>query len=185
MKKSLFFCAAEKLDEMQRLQMLIRKAKLVSDDLWIGQERKVWKKHAWKDRDHPPGMDKKALGAMGAMMMGGGKQEMCPALSLSTRALSPVMCRRELPFVCEFDNVPTKPKVEIENKPKRKEEKVRKKSSKNEKNNKKEEQKKVQERNHGTARRVTAKPKSKETSTTVNKNFKTGKQNNKRIRDEM
>jgi hypothetical protein len=60
---------AEKLDEMQRLQSLLMRAKMVSDEMWIGVNKKKWKKHALRDRPHPPGINPEALTGMNAMMM--------------------------------------------------------------------------------------------------------------------
>ncbi|CAG7838151.1 unnamed protein product [Allacma fusca] len=86
---------AMNLEEMRRLQLLLMKARSIGNDMWVGADKKEWKKHSLKMQRRPNfGPD--------PMLFGGGPTEMCPALSVSTRSLTPVSCSRDLPFICEF-----------------------------------------------------------------------------------
>ncbi|CAL8118744.1 unnamed protein product [Orchesella dallaii] len=117
-KKDGKLAEAKTIEEMRRLESLFMRARMIGMDVWVGADKKKWKKHSMKVVDHPGlNLSNAENSGIRAMMMGGGQKEMCPAISLSTRNLAPVMCVQPLPFICEYDrNKPRKPKPKHKNK---------------------------------------------------------------------
>jgi hypothetical protein len=53
--------SAMNVDEMQRLQTLLMKARLVSTNLWIGANKKEWKKYSSKVTRNIPNLGPNAM----------------------------------------------------------------------------------------------------------------------------